>query len=123
MLQFADTFKIYLFKHKHEVKLSIRVSSHVVDTYRLGQPAFELLLTACDDVQGADIDEMGVSWFAQRKHSRKPTEHVRISAWVSSACRDYRADIADINALKQEYARQKSNIMPWDNERLETHDE
>ena len=114
MLAFTDHFKIYLHKDRSEVKLSIRVSSQVVDSYRLEQAAFEQLLQACDDRQGCDITSCGIDWFAQRKHQGRPTEYVRISAWFAGACRDYRANASDVTALAEEYQRQQSNAMPWD---------
>jgi len=114
MLQFTDPFKIYLFKHRQQVTLSIRVSNHVVDTYRFEQSAFEQLLSACEDRQGRELDTLGVNWFAQHKHVGKLTEYVRISAWVAGACRDYRADTRDISELREEYLRQLANTMPWD---------
>ena len=114
MLHFNDPFKIYLFKHTEEVKLSIKVSSHVVDTYAMPQLVFENLLAACCDAQGASVKGSAVSWWAQHKHIGKTTEYVRLSAWYAGASRDYRTDRYIIDLLCKEYDKQKNTTMYWD---------
>jgi hypothetical protein len=114
MLEFTEPFKIYLFKPQREVKLSIMVSRHVVDTYRVQQDSFEQLMSACADPQGASIQSHGVEWWAQHKHRGRPSEYVRISAWFAGASRDYRSTRSQIDLLCAEYDRQKHNRMPWD---------
>ena len=113
MLEFTDPFKIYLFKHKQEVKLSIMVTSSLVDTYTMSQRAFEQLLAACVNSKGASVEDK-ISWWAQHKHIGRPTEYVRLSAWHSGMSRDYRTDKQIIDQLITEYERQKNNVMYWD---------
>jgi hypothetical protein len=114
MLEFKDPFKIYLFKHSQEVKLSIRINNRVVDTYKLDQMAFEQLLSACQDGNGAEVRSNGISWWAQHKHRGRSTDYVRLSAWYAGASREYRTDRYIIDNLCAEYLRQKQNPMPWD---------
>jgi hypothetical protein len=119
MLEFTDTFKIYLFKDKQRVDWSIRVSSNHVHTYSLTVDEFEGMLNNWKQPAGYTFSIGGTHAFVQHKTTTprpesKPTSYVRITIW-KGVDHQYRVDYADMIALEDSYHHQKNNVMYWDN--------
>jgi hypothetical protein len=119
MLEFTDTFKIYLFKDKQKVDWSIRVSSNHVHTYSLTVEEFEGMLNNWKQPAGYTFSIGGTHAFVQHKTTTprpesKPTSYVRITIW-KGVDYQYRVDYSDMVALEDSYHHQKNNVMYWDN--------
>lgn len=108
---FTDIFKLYLFKHRQRVKLTVMVSETFGITYLWDQDQFEDMIMNWQDewvgkARGADI-------FVGPKKGENKERFVRFSSSAQFGC-EHRFSMAQMNALKEEYIHQKDNRMPWD---------
>lgn len=119
MLAFAKTLKIYLFKHKQQISLSIRISDNTVNTFKLDQENFEKLLYNWQQPSGIELNITGNYWTIQHKTrgprpERATTSYVRITVSTNNIEYNYRVDYTDMIELEKDYYYQKHNTMYWD---------
>lgn len=115
MLEFSDQFKIYVIKHKKQVKWSIRISPCSTDLYLLDTQTMDAVLSGWRDRQGKTASSFGQDYFVQHKRVGTPQEYVRLSiSGQELPIREYRCTTADMEWLESEYKRQLGNPMPWD---------
>lgn len=117
MLTFSKALKIYLFKHRQQISLSIRVSKSTVNTFRLNQQHFEQLLDNWQ--QGIELNTEHNHWLIQHKTicprpERATTSYVRITVSTNNIEYNYRVTYADMLELEKDYYYQKHNTMYWD---------
>jgi hypothetical protein len=119
MLPFSSNLKIYLFKDRQLVSLSIKVSDNCVNSYDLAISDFEKILDSWDK-QGFD-DRLGPAWWSvcHKKSTPRPecasANYVRISVSINNQNFHYRVDYTDMYQVKKDYFYQKNNVMYWDN--------
>lgn len=115
MLEFTEQFKIYVIKHRRQVKWSIRISPCSTDLYIVDTDAMESILSGWRDRQGKTISNYGQDYFVQHKKVGTPQEYVRISiSGQQLPIREYRCGTDDMLRLEAEYHRQSTQPMPWD---------
>ena len=122
MLIFTTPLKLYLFKDKNRVSLSIKVSDTCVNSYYVDVDDFERILGSWKKPHGFEIQTTNGYWFFQHKTSTpRPecakTSYVRISVHASgSTTFHYRVSYNDMCNLEKEYFYQKNNKMHWDDD-------
>ena len=112
---FTEVFKIYLFKKRQRVKMTIRVTDTFGTTYYWDQEVFEEMLENWENdwngkARGIDV------FIGPKKTGDKGTlkkKFVRMS-FSGRAGFEHIVSRRDMIALKEEYNRQKNNPMPWD---------
>jgi hypothetical protein len=119
MLAFDKTFKIYLFKDKDTVDLTIRIADNYAHTYTMTRPELEALLENWDTPGGYSFKLGNGTGFIQHKTATPrptsaPADYVRISIWAGVQ-HQYRVDSIDIAELKNDFEYQCNNTMFWDN--------
>lgn len=109
---FTDLFKLYLFKHRERVKLTVMVHDTYGITYLWDQDQFEEMITTWKDewtgkARGTDI-------FVGPKKGTDPKDRfVRFSSSAQFGC-EHRFTYNQMEELHKEYFYQKENKMPWD---------
>ena len=112
---FTEVFKIYLFKKRQRVKMTIRVNDTFGTTYYWDQEVFEEMLENWENdwsgkARGIDVF-IGPKKTGDEGNFKK--KFVRMS-FSGRAGFEHRVSRRDMIALKEEYNRQKNNPMPWD---------
>ncbi len=108
---FTLPVKIYLFKKRQRLKMSIRVSDVYAMTYYWDQDQFEdMIYNWQNDWSGK---AKGMDVFIGPKSDRGGKKFVRLS-FASHGCGEHRLTRGTMLQLKKEYERQKNNVMPWD---------
>ena len=118
MLKFEKPLKIYLFKDRDTVDLSIRVSDNYVHTWQLPAAAVELMIQHWRNESGWSWNGPEHHWFVQHKRSTPrpesaPASYVRISVSVGHTY-NYRVDYQDMLDLEHDFRFQQNNPMYWD---------
>jgi|SaaInlV_100m_DNA_5_1039725.scaffolds.fasta_scaffold105839_2 hypothetical protein len=109
---FTDVFKLYLFKNRERVKLTVMVTETYGVTYLWDQEKFEEMITTWQDewsgkARGTDI-------FVGPKKSPEGRERfVRFSGYGQYGT-EHRFSYNQMRELNKEYFYQKNNKMPWD---------
>ena len=111
---FNELFKLYLFKHRERVKLTVMVNETFGVTYLWDQDQFEDMITSWQDewtgkARGADI------FVGPKKSEDKKSRFVRFSSSAQFGC-EHRFTYNQMEELLKEYMHQKNNKMPWDKE-------
>jgi hypothetical protein len=119
MLNFTRNLKMYLFKDRHTVTLSIKVSDCFAQSYDFPVAQFEEILAMWREPNGADLRVNNQHWHFCHKHrtprpESTPASYVRISVHANNVSSHYRVDFQDMVELGQEYFFQKHNRMHWD---------
>jgi hypothetical protein len=115
MLLYTDPMRIYLFKDRNLVKLSILVTSSMVESYLIEHEQFCHLLDYRFDRYGATIHSRGVEYFIQHKKVGTNQEYHRLSVSPGDgAIRDHRLSPDSFDSIARDYADQLNNPMPWD---------
>ena len=118
MLPFTENLKLYLFKNKHQVSLSVKVSDTCVNSYNLSTHEFEKILEVWDK-EGFDGIASGNWWSVCHKKTTPrpeslPTSYVRLSVSVNGQTFHHRVEYLDMSKLEKDYFYQKNNKMYWD---------
>ena len=119
MFAFTHPLKIYLFKDKKTVDLSLRVSDQYVQTYVIPQTTFEALVQNWRKPGGYSFNTEGSGWFVLYKTTAPqpealPASYVRITVWNSGIAHNFRVQFQDMLNLEKEYFYQVHNPMYWD---------
>ncbi len=109
---FTDVFKLYLFKKRERVKLTVMVHETYGITYLWDQDQFEEMITTWQDewtgkARGSDI------FVGPKKGLEKTDRFVRFSSFGQFGC-EHRFSYRQMLDLHKEYFHQKENKMPWD---------
>jgi len=108
MKTFDDTFKLYAYKDLDRCDLSIRSSDNLVFTFRLTHSELKNMLNH----DQAEFHTMtGLYFFYLHK---KKINTIRLTVGVNGIDLNFRISVDDWQWLKDEYMRQLTNIMPWD---------
>lgn len=121
MLAFDRTFKIYLFKDKDRVDLTIRVADNYAHTYSIDKVDLENLISNWREPLGYSF-KFG-QYHANIQHKKStprpisaPADYVRFTVYAGAIQHQYRVDAADIEQLEKDFEYQCNNIMFWDND-------
>ena len=120
MLTFNDNLKIYLFKEKQTVSISIKVSDNCVNSYNVSVHDFEKLLDTWNKPSGFD-GMLGQAWWnvCYKKTTSRPecasASYVKISITMHNLNFHYRVSYQDMYNMQKDYFYQKNNQMYWDN--------
>lgn len=109
---FTDTFKLYLFKNRERVKLTVMVSETFGITYLWDQDQFEDMIMNWEDewtgkARGADI------FVGPKLSENKQDRFVRFSSSAQFGC-EHRFTYMQMRELREQYIHQRDNKMPWD---------
>ena len=109
---FTKPVKIYLFKKRQRLKMTIRVTDTYAMTYYWDQDAFEdMIYNWHKEWEGK---ARGMEVFIGPKSERGGKRFVRLS-FASHGCGEHRLSRKDMMELKKDYEYQRDNTMPWDN--------
>lgn len=119
MLIFKKLFKLYVFKNKQQIDLSIRVTEEYVQTYTLSISKFTELLSTWNTTGFSKQVDDGHYWVVEHKHNapRPSTEqvsYVRLSISKNGVVHHFRVDADDIIDLEKDFYYQLNNKMHWD---------
>jgi hypothetical protein len=108
---FTDKFKLYVFKERQRVKLTVMVQGDFGITYLWNQEQFEdMIMNWQDEWTGKAL---GSDIFVGPKLGEDRNRFVRFSSSAQFGC-EHRFSYNDMNSLRDEYIRQRDNKMPWD---------
>lgn len=107
---FETDIKMYLFKHRQRVKMTVKVTDIFAITYLWNQDQFEEMLSKWRNEWSGKA--LGADIFVGPKIDGDQ-RFVRFSSSAQFGC-EHRFSYAQMDNLKKEYIRQKSNEMPWD---------
>jgi len=109
---FGKDIKIYYFKHRERLKMTVRVTDNFAMTYYWDKAEFDDMI---ENWQNEWVGKAkGVEMFIGPKN-REGQRFVRISA-AGRACHEHRVPFRAMIQLKKEYYHQLNNPMPWDKE-------
>ena len=119
MLNFTKPAKLYLFKDRAQVNLSILVSDTCVNGYNFTVTEFEELLDGWDKPTGVELKTAAAHFIVAHKHfTPRPecanTSYVRFSVFSHGMTFHHRLSYDDMQSLRTEYFYQKNNRMHWD---------
>ena len=117
---FNSPVKIYLFKNRARVKMTVMVRPTFAITYLWDQAEFERLVTTWqNEFEGKAL---GTNIFCGPKKSKDPKmsddKFVRFSAMTEFGV-EHRFSYNTMLDLEREYFNQKENEMPWDKKQEE----
>ena len=117
---FNSPVKIYLFKDRARVKMTVMVRPTFAMTYLWDQPEFERMVTTWrNEFEGKAL---GTNIFCGPKKSKDPAtegeKFVRFSAMTQYGT-EHRFSVRTMMDLEREYFHQKENEMPWDKKNTE----
>ena len=112
---FTKPIKIYLFKDRKRVKMTVMVRPTFGMTYLWEQPEFERMIdTWQNEFEGKAL---GTNVFIGPKKSKdektKDEKYVRMS-FMTQYGTEHRFSYAVMLDLERDYYHQKNNEMPWD---------
>ena len=119
VLIFQKAAKLYLYKDKSHVDLSIRVSDTCVQQYNFSVDEFEQLLAGWDSPHGIDLTVSNKRFNVLHK-TRTPrpegaaTSYVKFTVYTNGMAFHHRLDYGDMQELQRDYYYQKHNHMHWD---------
>ena len=111
---FTEKFKLYVFKERKRVKLTVMINETFGITYLWDQFVFEEMITSWEDEWNGKA--LGTNIFIGPKkgdNEDKRNRFVRFSAIAEYGC-EHRFTYNEMEALRKEYFHQKENKMPWD---------
>ena len=119
MLEFKKPLKMYLFKDKRTVDLSLQVSDNYVQTYTIPQDTFQELIKNWQKDEGYSFKLEQSGWFVQYKKTTPrpeslPESYIRITVWNNGMSHNFRFEFSDMWDLEKEYFYQSNNTMYWD---------
>jgi hypothetical protein len=119
MLNFTSNLKIYLFKEKNKVSLSVKVSDSLVTEYTFTIDEFNEFVSCWDKPQGVNAVYSGVHWSVLHKTTTPRPEasaanYVRLSAYKNGIGMHHRVDYIDMLNVRKDYFYQQNNKMYWD---------
>jgi hypothetical protein len=115
MLPFKKPLKIYLFKDKQSIDITIRITDAHAHTYTMPVDRFEYLLDNWLDNNGCSFTTPNQHWFVHYKTTTPRPESVPASyVRISVNHQQYRVDHSDMMDLVKDYYFQKNNKMYWD---------
>jgi hypothetical protein len=121
MLAFDRTFKIYLFKDKNMVDLTIRVADNYAHTYQIDKADLENLLANWREPLGYSFKFGHNRANIQHKKSTPrpisaPADYMRFTVYTTGVQYQYRFDAVDVEQLQKDFEYQCNNVMFWDND-------
>jgi len=109
---FDSDIKIYYFKHRERLKMTVKVSDNFAMTYYWDKAEFEDMI---EHWQNEWVGKAkGIEMFVGPKN-RDGQRFVRMSA-AHAACFEHRLPYRAMMHMKKEYYNQRDNPMPWDKE-------
>jgi hypothetical protein len=119
MLEFSDNLKIYYFKDRQEVSLSIKISDNCAVGYHFTSPEFEDFINGWETTTGFNYNTGDTEWFVQVKTATPrpeslPASYVRISTYRHGTYLHHRVDVDDMRTMVEKYHRQKITVNHWD---------
>jgi hypothetical protein len=115
MLPFKKPLKIYLFKDKQSVDITIRVTDSHAHTYAMPAEQFEYLLDNWNGNNGCSFTTPNQHWFVHYKTTTpRPESALASYVRISVNNQQYRVDHSDMIDLVKDYYFQKNNKMYWD---------
>ena len=119
MLPFTLPFKLYLFKDRDHVNLSLLITDQYVQGYNFSSQEFEQLIDAWDSPDGVELKTHNGHFSVAHKHftprpERAPASYVRFSVFANGLSFNHRLSYSDMEAMRREYFYQKHNRMHWD---------
>ena len=116
-MKFDKIFKIYIFKEKNRVNLSLRASDSLVIEYRMNVEHMKYILENWKN--GTEIDTGHNVWLIEYKKygprpERKYGPYVRISVNHGGIKFHYRLSYDDMLHLERDFYYQINNMMYWD---------
>jgi hypothetical protein len=116
-MKYTTPIKIYLFKDKNKVDISIKVTDELVNGYRFKIDEFEKILNYWKTGVEFDFDG-GYLYVEYKKHGPRPEKvpspYVRFSISCHGLTFHHRLSYNDMLQLEKDYFFQKSNVMYWD---------
>jgi hypothetical protein len=121
MLAFSKTVKLYVFKDRQRVSLTLRVSDSCAHGYEFTMAEFETLLRDWDSADGVELDTGAAHYSVMHKRftprpERAATSYVRFSVWINGMTLHHRLAYDDMQSLRTDYFYQKHHRMHWDTE-------
>ena len=108
---FTKPIKIYLFKKRERLKMTIRVNDCYAMTYYWDQDMFEdMLYNWQKEWEGK---ARGMDMFIGPKSEKGGKKFVRITMAAHGGM-EHRVSRIAMNQLRKDYEYQKNNTMPWD---------
>lgn len=109
---FTERFKLYLFKDRKRVKLTLMVTDTFGVTYLWNQEDFEDMVFKWEEewtgkALGADI------FVGPKKEKGSKNRFVRFSSSAQFGC-EHRLSYDEMADMRGQYLNQRSNKMPWD---------
>lgn len=116
-MKYTKPIKIYLFKDKDRVDVSIKVNDTLVNGYSFRQHEFESILQQWET--GIEFPfEGGYVFVVYKKYGPRPEKrldpYVRFSVSIGYNTFHHRLTYDDMIELEKEYHYQKNNKMYWD---------
>ena len=116
-MKFTKPIKIYLFKDKDRVDVSVKVNDTLVNGYRFTVNDFEKIINNWQT--GIEFEfEGGYAVIEYKKHGPRPERkvdpYVRFSISIGWSTFHHRLTYDDMLELEKEYFYQKNNKMYWD---------
>jgi hypothetical protein len=116
-MKFTQSLKIYLFKDRGTVDLSVRVTDELVHGYKFSIAEFETIVN--DWQSGVNMDlKHGHIFIEYKKNGPRPESmyapYVRFSVHANNMVYHHRLTFDDMYGLTKEYSYQKNNVMYWD---------
>ena len=116
-MKYTFPIKIYLFKDKNKVDVSIKVTDDLVNGYSFKISEFESILKGWKT--GVEFPFDGGYLYAEyKKHGPRPEKksspYVRFSVSCHGMTFHHRLKYDDMLQLEKEYFFQKNNTMYWD---------
>lgn len=119
MLPFTQPHKLYLFKDRDHVNLSLKISDDCVIGYNFTSVEFEQVLAAWDGPDGIELKTHNAHFSIAHKHftprpERAHASYVRWSVFINGMSFHHRLAFADMEGMRKDYFYQKNNRMHWD---------
>jgi len=116
-MKFTKPVKIYLFKDKDRVDVSVKITDDLTNGYRFTSQEFESILESWKE--GIEFEtEWGYVFVQHKTHGprpeRQPCSYVRFSVSVGNMDFHHRLNFDTMHELEKEYLYQKTNTMYWD---------
>ena len=108
---FTSKFKLYVFKERKRVKLTVMIQKDFGITYLWDQEQFEDMIMSWEDEWTGKA--LGSDIFVGPKKGEDRKRFVRFSSSAQFGC-EHRFSYDDMNGLRAEYINQRDNPMPWD---------
>ena len=108
---FTSKFKLYVFKERKRVKLTVKVNEDFGITYLWDQEQFEDMVMNWENEWTGKA--LGSDIFVGPKKNENKERFVRFSSSAQFGC-EHRFSFSDMSWLREEYINQRDNPMSWD---------